>query len=143
MDFIAIGSAEYADSLLKKGTPEQFDQVPVGTGPFSFVAYQKDAVIRYKKNPDYFGEKALVDDLVFAITPDATARYAKLKAGECHINAYPRPADLAEMEKDSSLKLIRASGLNVAFWAFNAAKPPLDKKEVRQALAWRSTATRS
>ena len=110
MDFAAIGSAEYADYLLKKGTPEQFDQAPVGTGPFSFVAYQKDAVIRYKANPDYYGEKALVDDLVFAITPDATARYAKLKAGECHINAYPRPADLAEMEKDPSLKVINMSG---------------------------------
>ena len=46
MDFMAIGSAEYADFLLKKGTPEQFDQAPVGTGPFSFVAYQKDSVIR-------------------------------------------------------------------------------------------------
>ena len=71
MDFASIGSAEYADFLLKKGTPEQFDQVPVGTGPFSFVAYQKDAVIRYKANKDYCGEKPLVDDLVFAITPDA------------------------------------------------------------------------
>ena len=135
MDFMAIGSKEYADFLLKKGTPEQFDQAPVGTGPFSFVAYQKDSVIRYKANKDYYGEKALVDDLVFVITPDATARYAKLKAGECHVNAYPRPADLAEMEKDPSLKVIHAPGLNVAYWAFNNKKPPLDKKEVRQALS--------
>jgi dipeptide transport system substrate-binding protein len=134
MDFASIASAEYADFLLKKGTPEQFDQVPVGTGPFSFVAYQKDAVIRFKANKDYWGEKPLVDDLVYAITPDATARYAKLKAGECHINAYPRPADLPEMEKDSSLKVIDLSGLNIAFWAFNTTKPPFDKKEVRQAL---------
>ncbi len=135
MDFMAIGSAEYADFLLKKGTPEQFDQAPVGTGPFSFVAYQKDSVIRYKANKDYYGEKPLVDDLIFAITPDATARYAKLKAGECHVNAYPRPADLEEMKKDPSLKVISASGLNIAFWAFNVAKPPLDKVKVRQALA--------
>jgi dipeptide transport system substrate-binding protein len=135
MDFMAIGSAEYADFLLKKGEPEQFDQVPVGTGPFSFVAYQKDSVIRYKANPDYYGEKALVDDLVFAITPDATARYAKLKTGECHINAYPRPADLAEMESDATMKVIHAPGLNVAYWAFNNTKPPFDKKEVRQALS--------
>src|SRR5271157_4120788 len=135
MDFMAIGSAEYADFLLKKGTPEQFDQAPVGTGPFSFVAYQKDSVIRFKANKDYYGEKALVDDLVFAITPDATARYAKLKAGECHVNAYPRPADLEEMEKDPSLKVIHAPGLNVAYWAFNNLKPPFDKKEVRQALS--------
>ena len=134
MDFASIVSKEYADFLLKKGTPEVFDQVPVGTGPFSFVSYQKDAVIRYKKNPDYFGEKALVDDLVFAITPDPTARYAKLKAGECQINAYPLPADVAEMQKDPTLKVIHMPGLNVSYWAFNVAKPPLDKKEVRQAL---------
>jgi dipeptide transport system substrate-binding protein len=133
MDFMAIGSEEYADFLLKKGTPEQFDQAPVGTGPFSFVAYQKDSVIRFKANKDYYGEKPLVDDLVFAITPDPTARYAKLKAGECHVNAYPRPADIAEMEKDPTLKVIHASGLNVVFLAMNATKPPFDKKEVRQA----------
>jgi dipeptide transport system substrate-binding protein len=135
MDFMAIGSREYADFLLKKGTPEQFDQAPVGTGPFSFLAYQKDSVIRFKANKDYYGEKAVVDDLVFAITPDATARYAKLKAGECHVNAYPRPADLAEMQKDPALKVISMPGLNVAYWAFNAMKPPFDKKAVRQALS--------
>ena len=135
MDFAAIGSAEYADAMLKKGTPEQFDQVPVGTGPFAFSSYQKDAVIRYKANPGYFGEKAKVDDLVFAITKDPTARYSKLKAGECQVNAYPAPADLAEMKKDPTLKVISASGLNIAFWAFNVNKPPLDKKEVRQALS--------
>ena len=134
MDFASIASAEYADFLLKQGTPEQFDQIPIGTGAFSFVAYQKDAVIRFKKNPDYFGEKALVDDLVYAITPDATARFAKLQAGECHVNGYPRPADLEEMKKDASLSVMSKSGLNVAYWAFNAQKPPFDKKEAREAL---------
>ncbi len=135
MDFMAIGSKEYADFLLRRERPSSSIRRPVGTGPFSFVSYQKDSVIRYKANKDYYGEKPLVDDLVFAITPDATARYAKLKAGECHVNAYPRPADLEEMEKDPTLKVINMPGLNVAYWAFNAQKPPFDKKEVRQALS--------
>src|SRR5262245_28414725 len=76
MDFAAIHSAEYAEFLEKSNRKEQFDQFPVGTGPFQFIVYQKDAVIRYKANKDYWGEKALVDDLVFAITPDPTARYS-------------------------------------------------------------------
>ncbi len=133
MDFAAIHSAEYADFLSKQNKKEQFDQQPVGTGAFSFVAYQKDAVIRYKKNPDYWGEKALVDDLVYAITPDPTARYSKLKAGECHFVIAPRPADLPEMQKDPKLTVINQPGLNIAYWSFNTQKPPFDKKEVRQA----------
>jgi dipeptide transport system substrate-binding protein len=135
MDFAAIHSAEYADFLAKANKKEQFDQVPVGTGPFSFVVYQKDAVIRFKANKAYWGEKALVDDLVYAITPDATARYSKLKAGECHFSVYPRPADLPEMQKDPALKVISQPGLNIAYWAFNNEKPPFDKKAVRQAFS--------
>jgi dipeptide transport system substrate-binding protein len=134
MDFAAIHSAEYAEFLEKSNRKEQFDQFPVGTGPFQFVAYQKDAVIRYKANKDFWGEKALVDDLVFAITPDPTARYSKLKAGECHFMIAPRPADLPEMQKDPALKVISQPGLNIAYWAFNVQKPPFDKKEVRQAM---------
>ena len=134
MDFATIASAEYADFLAKAGKKEQFDQIPVGTGPFSFVTYQKDAVIRYKANKQYWGEKALVDDLVFAITPDPGARYSKLKAGECHFVIAPRPADLPEMQKDPALSVIHQPGLNIAYWAFNTQKPPFDKKEVRQAL---------
>jgi dipeptide transport system substrate-binding protein len=58
MDFAAIMSAEYADQLMKAGKPEQLDQVPIGTGPFSFVAYQRDATIRYRRFDDFWGPKA-------------------------------------------------------------------------------------
>ncbi len=135
MDFASIGSAEYADTLSKAGTPEQFDQVPVGTGPFTFVAYQKDAVIRYKANADYWGGKPKVDDLVYAITPDATARYAKLKANECQVMALPNPADLEAMKADPNINVLEQAGLNIGYMAMNAQKPPLDKPEVRKAIA--------
>jgi dipeptide transport system substrate-binding protein len=135
MDFATIHSAEYADFLMKKGTPEQFDQIPVGTGPFSFVDYQKDAVIRFKANPDWFGGKPKIDDLVYAITPDASARYAKLQAGECQIMIAPNPADLPAMMKDESVNLIQQAGLNIGYMAMNAQKPPFDKPEVRMAIA--------
>ena len=71
MDFASIVSKEYADKLLADGKRENLNQQPVGTGPFQFVDYQKDAVIRYKANPDYWEGKPKIDDLIFAITPDA------------------------------------------------------------------------
>ncbi len=135
MDFATIQSAEFADAMLKAKTPELFDQIPVGTGPFVFSAYQKDAIIRFKANPNYWGGKPKIDDLVYAITPDPTARYSKLKTGECHVAPYPRPADLAEMKKDPDIDVLSQAGLNIGYLAFNATKPPFDKKEVRQALS--------
>ncbi|MBI3672918.1 MAG: ABC transporter substrate-binding protein [Rhizobiales bacterium] len=135
MDFATIQSAEYADYLMKKGTPEQFDQIPVGTGAFIFVAYQKDAVIRFKANPDYWGGKPKIDDLVYAITPDATSRYAKLKANECQVMFAPNPADLAEIKNNPDVNLLSQAGLNIGYMAMNVQKPPFDKVEVRQAIA--------
>lgn len=135
MDFATIQSAEYADFLMKKGKPEQFDQVPVGTGPFVFSSYQKDAVIRFKANKDYWEGKPAIDDLVFAITPDPTARYSKLKTGECQVVPFPRPADIPEMQKDAAINVLTQPGLNIGYLSFNVTKPPMDKKVVRQALS--------
>jgi dipeptide transport system substrate-binding protein len=135
MDFASIESAEYADYLLKKGTPEQFDQIPVGTGSFQFVDYQKDAVIRFKAFAEGWAGKPKVDDLVYAITPDATARYAKLKANECQVMVAPNPADLADIGKNPDVQLIQQAGLNIGYLAMNNQKPPFDKVEVRKAIA--------
>lgn len=134
MPFMSIVSKEYADTLTKAGTKEDFNNKPIGTGPFKFVAYQKDAVIRYQKNADYWGTAPKIDDLVFAITPDAAVRYQKLKAGECHLMPYPAPADVAAMKADPNLKVDELPGLNVAYLAYNTTVAPFDKPEVRRAL---------
>lgn len=134
MDFATVQSAEYAKFLMDKGTPEQFDQIPVGTGSFSFVDYQKDAVIRYKAFDGWAG-KPKVDDLVFAITPDPTARYAKLKANECQIMIAPNPADLPDMKANADVNVMEQAGLNIGYLSMNTLKPPFDKVEVRQAVA--------
>lgn len=57
MDFASIVSKEYADKLAADGKMAQMNQQPLGTGPFTFVAYQPDAVIRYKANETYFKGK--------------------------------------------------------------------------------------
>ena len=95
--------------MLKAGTPEKIDQEPIGTGPFTLVQYQKDAIIRYKAFPEYWAGKAKIDDLVFAITPDASVRWAKLQKGECHVMPYPNPADLEAMKKDPERQRPRAA----------------------------------
>jgi dipeptide transport system substrate-binding protein len=134
MDFASILSAEYAAKMRAAGTPEKIDQEPIGTGPYKLVNYQKDAIIRYQAHPDYWGGAAKIDTLVFAITPDAAVRYAKLKAGECHVMPYPNPADIKAMAADSQINLMQQEGLNVGYLAFNTQKKPFTDARVRQAL---------
>ncbi|MEZ5686247.1 MAG: ABC transporter substrate-binding protein [Paracoccaceae bacterium] len=135
MDFASILSAEYADAMMAAGTPEMLNQQPIGTGPFQFVAYQKDAVIRYTKNPDFYREGLpKLDNLVFAITPDASVRYQKLQAGECHVMPYPNPADIEGIKANPDVVLMEQEGLNVGYLAYNTKVAPFDNPMVRKAL---------
>ncbi|MBU2983437.1 ABC transporter substrate-binding protein [Lentibacter algarum] len=134
MDFASILSKEYADAMMAAGTPEMLNQAPIGTGPFSFQAYQKDAVIRYLRNDAYWGDKAKVESLIFAITPDASVRYQKVQAGECHVMAYPNPADVAAMKEAEGVVVMEQEGLNVGYLAYNTQVAPYDNADVRKAL---------
>ena len=135
MDFASILSAEYFETMLKKGTPNAADAQPIGTGPWQFSGYQKDATIRYKAFDKHWKGRPKADNLVYSITKDATARFAKLKTGECHVMAFPKPADLEAMRKDPALEVLQKEGLNVGYIAFNVEKKPFDNKLVRQALS--------
>jgi dipeptide transport system substrate-binding protein len=133
MEYAGIQSKEYADAMLKAGTPEKLDQEPIGSGPFMLVQYQKDAIIRYKAFPQFWGGKAKIDDLIFAITPDASVRWAKLQKGECHVMPYPNPADLDAIRKDPNVTVLEQPGLNIGYLAYNTTKKPFDDVRVRKA----------
>ncbi|MBP6369028.1 MAG: ABC transporter substrate-binding protein [Burkholderiales bacterium] len=134
MEYAGVQSKEYADAMLKAGTPEKIDQEPIGTGPFYLVRYIKDAVIRYKAFPQHWGGKAKIDDLIFSITPDASVRWAKLQKGECHVMPYPNPADLDAIRKDPNVRVLEQPGLNVGYLAYNTQKKPFDDVRVRKAV---------
>jgi len=134
MEYAGVQSKEYADAMMKAGTPEKIDQEPIGTGPFYLDRYVKDAIIRYKAFPQFWGGKAKIDDLIFAITPDASVRWAKLQKGECHVMPYPNPADLDTMRKDPNVVIMEQPGLNVGYLAYNVTKKPFDDVKVRKAV---------
>lgn len=134
MPFNAIQSAEYADVLLKMGTPERLDREPIGTGPFMFVGFQKDVAVRYRAFADYWGGPPRIETLVFSITPNPAVRLTKLRAGECHLMAFARPGDAPRIEADPALRLLRQEGLNLGYMAMNTQRPPFNDVRVRRAI---------
>ena len=134
MDFASILSKEYADKLAAANKKDQLNQQPIGTGPFQFAEYTKDATIHYTANPTYFRGKQPIDDLVFAITVDPAVRWQRLKAGECNLMSYPNPADLAAIKGDGNINVLSQEGLNVGYLAYNTLQKPFDNPAVRKAL---------
>ena len=134
MGFASIYSAEYADKLMAAGTPQKLNSAPVGSGPFVFERFQKDAVVRYRANPDYFAGKPDVDRVIFAITPDSNVRLQKLRRGECQIALSPKPQDVQAIAGDAKLKSAQTAAFMTAFVGINSQHAPLDKPQVRQAI---------
>lgn len=134
MDFASIFSKEYADQLDEGGQKTDLNQKPIGTGPFQFVAYQPDAVIRYKAFDDYWNGRETIDDLVFAITTENSVRQQKLLAGECHVMPYPNPGDVQALKDNGDVNVMEQEGLNVGYLAYNTKVAPFDNPKVRKAL---------
>ncbi len=134
MDFASILSAEYATTLLEKKMPESIDTHPIGTGPYQLTRYQPDAFIRYQAHPNYWQGEQKLKEIVFAITPSASLRFARMVAGECDVMANPLPVHINVAKQQENMQVLSEPGLNVSYLALNTQKPPFDQAIVRQAI---------
>ena len=134
MAFTSIYSAEYGDQLLKAGKTAELNSKPVGTGPFVFQRYNKDAQVRFKANPDYFRGKPPSDALIFAIATDNNTRLQKLRANECQVALYPKPDDVPSIQADPALKVMSSESLVTSYIAMNMEHPYLKDVRVREAI---------
>jgi len=134
MAFTSIYSAEYGDQLLKAGKTGELNSKPIGTGPFIFQRYNKDAQVRFKANPDYFRGKPPADPLIFAIATDNNTRLQKLRANECQVALYPKPDDVPSIKADANLKVDEIEAIVTGYIAMNTEHKYLSDVRVRQAI---------
>jgi peptide/nickel transport system substrate-binding protein len=116
---------------------------PTGTGPFKFKSWDRgNGEVTIVKNDDYWGEKALLDEIVFRTIPEGTARRQALEAGEVDGYDFVDPADYDTLTGAGAKVLVR-DPFNILYLGFNGgnvkgtdANPALQKPEVRQAIAY-------
>ncbi len=131
----AILSAEYAAKLLKEGHPSDISWKPIGTGPFIFEQYVKDATIRFKGNLEYWKpDEVRLSKLIFDITPDAAVRTQKLRANECQVVTSSRLTDIPALERDPDFHVLSQTSFNMSYLAYNTTHQPLSDVRVRRAL---------
>ncbi|QLB21529.1 peptide ABC transporter substrate-binding protein [Vespertiliibacter pulmonis] len=132
--YAVILSKEYALQLNADENLLQIDRLPVGTGPYQVESYIQNDYIRLIPNSNYWGEKALIANMIIDFSTSATGRMAKFLNGECDISAFPEPSQLSILPKLSSI-LHENVGANLAFLAFNFQRTQMQNLTLRQYIA--------
>ena len=113
---------------------ENFSRAPVGTGPFRFVEWKTNTHVILERNPTYWGDKALLDRVIFKVMPEEGARMIALQTGDADMVLIPAPSQLPALKRDPKFTVHEVVGGRVVFAGMNASTPPLDDVRVRTAL---------
>jgi peptide/nickel transport system substrate-binding protein len=115
------------------GTPASF---AVGTGPFVFKEWRTGDRIVLNKNPNYWKSGLpKSEQLIVRFITDPAARLVQLRAGTLDLTVDLTPDQLAEVRRDPNLEAVFRPSFNVGYLALNPGYEPLQKAEVRQAIA--------
>ena len=125
-----------AIGIVPYGSGSEVTQHPIGTGPFRFVSAEPDKEVIIERNDNYWGQKAKLQRVRFAVVPDTTTRALELRKGSADVEINALTVDMVlTLQQDPQLAVLRAPGSVLAYVAFNLRDPILKDVRVRQALA--------
>jgi peptide/nickel transport system substrate-binding protein len=111
---------------------------PVGLGPFQLKEWQRGDHLTLARNPNYWEQgKPYLDEVIFKIVPQSTARTQGMLAGEIDFIPYlfMSISDYKAIKSNPRLKLTPAKNFPAVDYMFiNVTRKPLDDVRVRQAL---------
>jgi peptide/nickel transport system substrate-binding protein len=108
----------------------------VGTGPFVFQEWAQGDHLSFTKNPTYWRTgRPYLDGMTVNVFKDTQSLLTQFEAGALDVVKEPAPRDLARYRADSNYRAI-VHPVPGGWYTFglNLSVPPLDNKQVRQAL---------
>jgi peptide/nickel transport system substrate-binding protein len=107
---------------------------PVGTGSFKIKSYTSGQKVVLERNDDFYGEKALLDEVEYKVLADANTHVAQLLSGELSIFALD---DLAAIDRIKAANGVGVYGRETTrfFWVIlNQQLEQFQDVKVRQAV---------
>jgi len=120
------------EAIIKNGN-DSMGENPVGTGPFKFSERKRGENITLVKNEEYWGEKALLDKVIFRPLSDSASRVLAIQNDEVDIIAVP-PPDSIENLKDQGYEVVSGTPPHVWYLTFNFDNKYMKNQKVRQAI---------
>jgi oligopeptide transport system substrate-binding protein len=108
----------------------------IGNGPFILKEWVHQDHLTFVPNPNYFGPKPKLTQLVYKMISDQNASFAAYKNNELDITGVPAGSEKATMA-DPVLgpQVLRYAELTTFAFQFNVTKSPFDNVKIRQALS--------
>ena len=110
---------------------------PVGNGPFIFVEHRQDASWTFQANPafpDGLGGRPYLDRYIYRSITEQTTLLTELLTGRLDVYLAPTPDQAQAIVDSDAVGLMRSVFRQFDFVGWNARRPQLADKRVRQAL---------
>jgi ABC-type transport system substrate-binding protein len=120
-------------AIVPTPTPADFDQRPIGSGPWTFVSWSHDDAIVLAKNESYWGGSPQSDTLRIRIIPEPLTQAAEYEAGHLSVVEVPI-GETRRWEQIHPQELQRRPVIREYYVAINTTRGPLRDARVRRAL---------
>jgi len=117
--------------------PEQFNQTPVGAGPFAIVAETADLSSGFElvAFDGWYGGRPLLDAIQVTLIAEPSSRISALEAGDVDmLDIVPRPG-VAQLSENPDVTVLQTPGTSWQGLAMNFTRPPWDNPDARMAVA--------
>ena len=138
-----FGASMISKAAFDKNGIDWVRQNPVGTGPFKFVSYEKDATFTGIKNPDYWGKGAdgkplpYLDGVKISFIPDSVTQESAMQAGEADMLVIKHGSKVASDLAALGLT-VKSAAIDTSVLIPDTANPdsPWANQKVREAVEY-------
>ena len=133
-DLASNGNTVVPKSLIDAGN--DFNQNPIGTGPYKFVSWTLGDNLTFVKNDDYFDRDHMptITDLTWRVIPEGSSRTIALESGEVDLIVDVSSTDVDRLRAKEEVTVEEVEGTRFNFMALNNEKAPFDNVLVRRAI---------
>ncbi|HKU66686.1 MAG TPA: peptide ABC transporter substrate-binding protein [Candidatus Baltobacteraceae bacterium] len=117
-----------------------YNSMPIGSGPFKVIQWQRGSEVRMQANPDFYLGKPKLNEVIFKIMPDENTMITAVQTHEIDMLARGTGLSLPRYQSitgpGSGLKMVLVDDYLYTHIDFNLQRPLLQDRNVRVALAY-------
>jgi peptide/nickel transport system substrate-binding protein len=123
------------DIPVKSLASSSFARNPVGSGRFRFAEWKGGSRIELVSDSANYRGRAMLDRVVWLVTPDMSAATTRLLTGEADFLEVVRGPAVQQVLASPRLRLLTSPSLDYGYIAFNVRRVPFSNRDIRRALS--------